>query len=250
MSNPPNIRLRGIRTPIPTGYALGRTSPGSGDTELIPLSAVGGLTTVPWTAITDAPTIPTKLSQLTGDVLVTEGSGINGYTLNWNNAASKWEAVAPIVAPTGANPTATGADTAVNGSATTFMRSDAAPAIQKATSSVFGLVKVDGSTITASGGVITAVGATGADPTATAADAAVNGSATTFMRSDAAPAVQKATSSVFGLVKVDGSTITASGGVITAVGGGGGLCLPLVNGDGGGAGLVQDAVGQCIGVPL
>ncbi len=30
------------------------------------------------------------------DVSVTEGAGINGYTLNWNNTASKWEAVAPV----------------------------------------------------------------------------------------------------------------------------------------------------------
>lgn len=57
----------------------------------------------------------------------------------------------------------------------------------------------------------------GANPTATASDVAVNGSATTFMRSDAAPAVQKTSSSVFGLCKVDGTTITAVGGVISAV---------------------------------
>lgn len=59
-------------------------------------------------------------------------------------------------------------------------------------------------------------GGTGANPTATASDTAVNGSATTFMRSDAAPAIQKATASQFGLVKVDGTTITESGGVISA----------------------------------
>ena len=35
------------------------------------------------------------LSTLT-DVSVTEGSSIDGYTLNWNNGASKWEAVAPV----------------------------------------------------------------------------------------------------------------------------------------------------------
>lgn len=61
--------------------------------------------------------------------------------------------------------------------------------------------------------------ATGANPTGTAADTAVNGTATTFMRSDAAPAVQKASSSAFGIVKVDGTTVTASGGVISAAGG-------------------------------
>lgn len=58
-----------------------------------------------------------------------------------------------------------------------------------------------------------------ANPTATASDTAVNGVATTFMRSDAAPAVQKTSSSQFGLCKVDNVTITASSGVITSVGG-------------------------------
>jgi hypothetical protein len=65
-------------------------------------------------------------------------------------------------------------------------------------------------------------GAVGANPTATATDTVVNGVATTFMRSDAAPPVQKGSASVFGILKVDGSSITASGGVISAVGGGGG----------------------------
>lgn len=65
-------------------------------------------------------------------------------------------------------------------------------------------------------------GGTPANPTATAGDTAVNGSATTYMRSDAAPAVQKATSGQFGIVKVDGTTITAAGGVITATTGGSG----------------------------
>lgn len=124
---------------------------------------------------------------------------------------------------TAANPTATASNTAVNGVATTYMRSDAAPAIQLGSSSVFGLLKVDGTTITASGGVISAASSiTGANPTATASDTAINGSAITFMRSDAAPAIQKASSSVFGLVKVDGTTITASGGIISSTGGGGG----------------------------
>lgn len=68
--------------------------------------------------------------------------------------------------------------------------------------------------------------ASGANPTATASDTAVNGTALTFMRSDAAPAVQKATTGQFGLVKPDGSTITISGGVISAVGGGGGSGYP------------------------
>jgi hypothetical protein len=62
----------------------------------------------------------------------------------------------------------------------------------------------------------------GADPTATASDAAVPGSALTFMRSDAAPAVQIGSATQFGIYKVDGSTITETSGVISAAGGGSG----------------------------
>jgi hypothetical protein len=61
-------------------------------------------------------------------------------------------------------------------------------------------------------------GSSGANPTATASDVAVNGSASTFMRSDAAPATQKTSSSLFGLAKVDGTTIVAVSGVISATG--------------------------------
>lgn len=117
---------------------------------------------------------------------------------------------------TGANPTATAGPAAVNGSATTFLRSDGAPAVQTATTGQLGLVKPDGTTITISGGTISSVSATGANPSATAGPTAVNGSATTFMRSDAAPLIQKASASQFGLVEVDGTTITATAGVISA----------------------------------
>lgn len=54
-----------------------------------------------------------------------------------------------------------------------------------------------------------------ANPTATAGPTAVNGSASTYMRSDAAPPVQKGTNAVFGLVEGDGSTISLSSGVAT-----------------------------------
>lgn len=63
-------------------------------------------------------------------------------------------------------------------------------------------------------------GGTPANPTATAGPAAVNGSATTYMRSDAAPAVQKGSSSLFGLMECDNTTVTCPGGVLTSVGGG------------------------------
>lgn len=89
--------------------------------------------------------------------------------------------------------------------------------VPKTSSSLFGIAKVDGTTITATGGVISSVPVSGANPTATASDVAVNGSATTYMRSDGAPAVQKASSSQFGIAKVDGTTIAATGGVVSTV---------------------------------
>lgn len=61
-------------------------------------------------------------------------------------------------------------------------------------------------------------GATGANPTATASDVVVNGVAATFMRSDAAPAVQKATAAQFGIIKPDNVSITlTAGGLLQSV---------------------------------
>lgn len=79
------------------------------------------------------------------------------------------------------------------------------------------------------GGTWHLAGAGSANPTAVAKDTAVNGTASTFMRSDAAPAIQKATASQFGIVKVDGTTITETGGVISAAGGGGGGSWKLLS---------------------
>jgi hypothetical protein len=67
---------------------------------------------------------------------------------------------ASITQPAAANPTATASDTAVNGSAGTFMRSDGAPAVQKATTSVFGVAKADNVGIGATAGVLSNLGAT------------------------------------------------------------------------------------------
>lgn len=90
---------------------------------------------------------------------------------------------------------------------------------------------------------ITVSGVSAANPTATASDTAVNGSAATFMRSDAAPAVQKASASVFGIVKVDGTSITATGGVISAPGSGGGSVTSVTCGN-----TTITTTGGCTGV--
>jgi hypothetical protein len=98
------------------------------------------------------------------------------------------------------------------------------------TNSAPGALQCDGATTTCSGGIVSSTGGTsGANPTATAGPSAVNGSATTFMRSDAAPAVQKASASQFGIAEVDGTSITASSGVISASGSLGGTAVPWWN---------------------
>jgi hypothetical protein len=59
-------------------------------------------------------------------------------------------------------------------------------------------------------------GSSPANPTATAGPAAIDGSASTYMRSDAAPAIQLGSAAQKGIVQVDNTTITAVEGVISS----------------------------------
>src|SRR5580658_8574967 len=121
--------------------------------------------------------------------------------------------------------------------------------IPTATTSVLGLVKPDGTTITISGGVISSSGgsitaltgdvtASGSGSVAatlatTAVTAGSYGSTTqvaTFtvdakgrLTAAANASIPTATTSVLGLVKPDGTTITITSGVISSTGGGGGI---------------------------
>lgn len=127
--------------------------------------------------------------------------------------ANKVTATVISAIPAGANPTASVGLAAVNGSASTFMRSDAAPALSVAITPTWSGLHTFGAGLTISAGVFTlnahtlalsanaTVGGTntgdqtlpvGANPTASVGLAAVNGSASTWMRSDAAPALSVA----------------------------------------------------------
>lgn len=70
--------------------------------------------------------------------------------LHWNNDTKALEYVGiPVAAPT-----AVAGEVAIAGSAATFMRSDAAPAVQVATSALKGIVKPDGTTCDVTEGVL------------------------------------------------------------------------------------------------
>jgi hypothetical protein len=116
--------------------------------------------------------------------------------------------------------TKTGTGNAVFGSAPTIDSLNATTAMTLAwiTGSTQCLNVNSSGVISGTGAVCGGSGSSGANPTATAGPTAVNGSATTFLRSDGAPAIQLATSSQKGIVQVDGTSITASSGVISAVG--------------------------------
>lgn len=84
-----------------------------------------------------------------------------------NTAQVATTAFVQAALPVGANPTATAGNVAVNGSASTFMRSDGAPAIAISTPSVYGVVKPDNATIADTAGVLSTTAITVAGATCT-----------------------------------------------------------------------------------
>jgi len=162
---------------VGTGASIAATGTGTIAATSVPAAGLGAGTIANSTSGNAA----TATALATYPTLCTGGQVSQGIWSGSNNCTS-------VAVPSAASPTATAGAAAVNGTATTFMRSDASPAVAIATTTTKGIVSTDGATITNTSGAI---------------------SCTT------------ATTAQLGCVKPDGSTITISGGVISAAGGGG-----------------------------
>ena len=168
--------------------------------------------------------------ETTGVTANTYGSAteVGQFTVDATGRITSASTVTITGTSTGANPTATIGDTATNGVATTFMRSDAAPALETTgvTANTYGsATEVGQFTVDATGRItsastVTITGtSTGANPTATIGDTATNGVATTFMRSDAAPALETTgvTANTYGsATEVGQFTVDATGRITSA----------------------------------
>lgn len=172
-------------------------------------------------------TLPSADAQFSGQIPT--GTVLGNTT--GGNAPARPVTITTIV-PAGANPTAEVSAAAVNGVATTFLRSDGAPALANSGVSAGTYTKI---TVDAKGRAT--VGATaacadlsdegtgctanGANPSAQVGASAINGAATTYMRSDAAPALADSgvTAATYTLATVTfdakGRATAASSGVAT-----------------------------------
>lgn len=207
--------------------ALATTTPGTGVATALGVNVGSAGAFVTFNGALGTPSSGTA-TNLTGTAAgltagnVTTNANLTGAITSSGNATSlgSFSSANLLAALT----TSTGTGSAVFGTAPTISSLNATTALTLAfiTGSTQCLHVNTSGVISGTGSDCGSGGSSGANPTATAGPTAVNGTATTFLRSDGAPAIQKASSSVFGIVEVDGTSITASGGVISATTGGSG----------------------------
>lgn len=193
---------------------LGRTTINTG------CSATGGSFVVP-NGTTTSVTISTKITDLpiAGATYTVGTNSECGGATDLNNTSTSTAVTVPAagsgiftagwsetyhVPSTGVTATFTPASGTINGGASVQLLPGTS-----------GLLRTDGSNYFME--YLGTSSTTFANPSGTAGPTANNGSATTAMRSDATPAIQKGSNTQFGIVEVDNSTIIAASGVLSAV---------------------------------
>lgn len=141
-------------------------------------------------------------------VTLTTGQGLDLYSDGTNYFTQSGKGTSS----SGANPSATGSDVAVNGSASTFMRSDGAPPIQKGSNAQFGLAEGDGASIDLTAGVVSRRALTG-DVTASA------GSGATTLAAGSASNLNSGTLNAARMPALTGDCTTSAGAVATTCAG-------------------------------